>query len=214
MIKEIIRPDHCIRICDKCGNEKKVNYWGIKNKTEHLCRTCTNKSTANTRVGMGFKPWNTGTINQNISGNSYINNYGYRVYYIGDKSHKGGYIAEHRIVMELSLGRRLREGEVIHHINGNKQDNRLDNLSLTSAGGHRNLHYSLEKVSMQLVKLGIIKFENSEYKLDPDMWEHISESLELLETPTHNMRDNQQQSFLGNTKEECSTTIQKWSTLK
>lgn len=47
---------------------------------------------------------------------------------------------EHRVVMEQHLGRKLNPDEVVHHINGNKFDNRIENLSVMSKSDHAKLH--------------------------------------------------------------------------
>jgi len=53
----------------------------------------------------------------------------------------GIYVKEHRYVMSLELKRDLRSDEHIHHINRNKQDNRITNLLLISNSEHLSLHH-------------------------------------------------------------------------
>src|SRR5262245_20461494 len=49
-------------------------------------------------------------------------------------------IYEHSEVVEQALGRPLRSDEHVHHRNGKRDDNRLDNLEVTSNAEHKRLH--------------------------------------------------------------------------
>lgn len=52
----------------------------------------------------------------------------------------GRVTTEHRFVMECALNRQLSGNEVVHHLNGDKQDNRIENLQLISRKEHSSLH--------------------------------------------------------------------------
>ncbi len=67
---------------------------------------------------------------------------GYKAVYVPDHPHatKEGYVMEHILVMEKSIGRLLEKDEVVHHKNHNRADNRIENLQLMTFKEHAGLH--------------------------------------------------------------------------
>lgn len=56
-----------------------------------------------------------------------------------------GYIPEHRLIMEKKIGRYLKSGELVHHIDGNRSNNKLENLKIITKSEHMKLHSKEKK---------------------------------------------------------------------
>lgn len=68
------------------------------------------------------------------AGDTYLNEEGYRVVILEDPdTGRRSRIREHRLVMEGVIGRKLSREETVHHINGVRDDNRIENLELWSS---------------------------------------------------------------------------------
>lgn len=67
----------------------------------------------------------------NLAGQGCINGKGYKEIFINGKQ-----VKEHRYLMEQHLDRKLTRQETIHHINGIKTDNRIENLQIVTQSEH------------------------------------------------------------------------------
>ncbi len=121
----------------------------------------------------GIIPWNKGkdcpqlkgNKNSHWKGGKHYSNEGY-VYVLKSMiswKKSNGYIQEHRLIMEENLKRGLWDWEVVHHINGIKDDNRIENLYLCNDNRHHmRIHNQLGRIAQQLLrsqKLGKIVFD-------------------------------------------------------
>ena len=74
-------------------------------------------------------------------------NNGYRCFY--DKEHPlsttDGRVFVHRHVASITAGRWLSSDEIVHHIDGNKENNSPDNLQIVSRSEHTHLHAGTER---------------------------------------------------------------------
>ena len=107
-------------LCIDC-NKKLGNYQAIR------CRSCDNKNRDWTKIMKDRK----GENHPNFKGRI-INIQGYILIYSPNHPYKNNhnYVLEHRLVMENYLGRYLNNKEVVHHLNGIKNDNKIENLLL------------------------------------------------------------------------------------
>ena len=134
------------RKCLECGNEFCVK----KSSGKKLCSL---RCAVLSRSGSKSKRWKGG---RSISKKRYVRiNLG-----------KGIRMFEHRLVGEKMLGRKLKSTEAIHHIDGDKLNNKESNLYICSSNAdHQRAHRSMEPVIFDLVNRGLVIFEKGKYKL-------------------------------------------------
>jgi hypothetical protein len=159
--------------CSICNQEQETTEWRFKRKKTTFCKKCVTVGTQKGIKKPQFSRENSGRWN----GGEYISSDGYKMVKAEGEFHSSGrqkYKREHVVIYEKLLGRELKttkgyHGEQVHHIDGDKLNNSLDNLALCkNITEHRNLHCQLEEIAYELVKKRIIIFdrETNTYKVN------------------------------------------------
>ncbi len=90
----------------------------------------------------------------NWSGGITYTSEGYvRIYQAEHPSASNKYVLLHRLMMEKEIGRYLKRGEIVHHINGDIKDNRIENLELfANQSEHMKYHRRKQEEANHLLK--------------------------------------------------------------
>ena len=130
--------------CEVCGKER----WERLIKGSPRSRLC--QSCAMHLSGHMARPMQIGAKNPFWKGGRTKTREGYVLVYLSaddffflmakSRSKHSGTVMEHRLVMARYLGRCLEPWEIVHHKNGIKSDNRLENLELSYRGQHISDH--------------------------------------------------------------------------
>jgi hypothetical protein len=127
--------------CPECGKSRWVpierpnqlcNFCFCKNHSQPIACHSKHPNQAKKQTGPGNHQWKGGTY---LQSNGYIYELATNSPYI-NMSNKDGYILQHRLRMAEKLHRGLSIQEKVHHINGIKTDNRVENLELISQADH------------------------------------------------------------------------------
>lgn len=121
------RHTYILEVCPRCGKER----WHNVTLCGKICASCSGRLAIQKTRGRGETHYRwkggrqllNGYVAVKIKPNDFFFPMAYR-----------GYVREHRLVMAKHLGRNLQSWEFVHHKNGIKTDNRLENLELSMGG--------------------------------------------------------------------------------
>ncbi len=139
-------------ICPCCGKKRWVEFKrGLSDS--RICRSCSLKGDRSPSWKGGRWIATDGYVSVVLPLNDFFSP-------MGDKSHR---VLEHRLIMAKYLNRCLLAWEVVHHRNGVKGDNRLENLELLSSRGKHNIQ--INKYILKLERENtVLREENAMFK--------------------------------------------------
>jgi hypothetical protein len=115
--KYTLRESGIKKTCEICGTVFRVPAWKIN--ARYCSATCRQSGNSRSPARKAY--------NDQIRGSG--------VGYV-----KEGGVHQHRLVAELKLGRPLRKDEVVHHRDGNQQNNTPENLAIITRQAHALIH--------------------------------------------------------------------------
>jgi hypothetical protein len=156
-------------LCDCCNVEFQRDYGNMDKKRacndyKHYCSTC-----GRLQAAKDGKQKRIENLEKKI-GQKWTDSSGYTQIYCGPKSsskrlypkssgYYDGSVREHIIVMEEYLGRPMKKGEVVHHIDGDKTNNDISNLDLCSVQEHNKCHATIEQIVFELYKQNKVGYD-------------------------------------------------------
>ncbi len=139
--------------CPYCEKQR----W-VAHKRASTCKVCAGKQS--------YVAPSVPRRDKRMPGDGYITSQGYHLVY-----RDGRYIPAHRIVAG-----EIPENHVVHHIDGNKINNKPENLIVLSKKDHRETHGQLERLSYYLIQTGMIEFSDGRYSLSSAMKKFVDEN--------------------------------------
>lgn len=154
--------------CSKCGKERWVRLHKkklyIKN---NVCFTCHSKASIKEahriateqakKLGKPAMNWKTG---RTVKGDGYIQVKLQRDDFFYPMTNRDRYVTEHRLVMAKYMGRCLHRWEIVHHRNGVRLDNSLENLQLVDVDKHSQITILERRVKQLEERVIILEAEN------------------------------------------------------
>lgn len=133
--------------CTKCNSSKDIsNFYKDKHNKDgynYRCKFCVNQGNTCSECGKSItkrskycdRCCKIGVKNPDWKGGRVVRGSGYVRVKMRDhpNAHVDGYVFEHVMIMSKMIGRPLLKKETVHHKNGIKNDNRLENLELWSS---------------------------------------------------------------------------------
>ena len=157
--------------CDKSFTRLKGVMHESRLKYNHICKKC--GPSASSKIGQKvyranrLKETPIGTV-RNRKGKS-----AYPVIFLGygddnyTRNDSSGWARHHTYVMEHQLNRKMKKGEIVHHIDGDRTNNNIDNLVLMTVAEHNKCHATSEEIIFEMVKQNLVIFDRrtNSYKL-------------------------------------------------